>query len=228
MRYLRFNIKTFCFIILLLVLYDVVTAQQLKIVSNYAEYKQSMKADSLQEMIEVKLVIPSAVYDLCYATKNNFTGKRLYKQGEKTFLRLPVVKALQKVAQEVAAAGYTLKIWDAYRPYSATRKMWDLIQDERYVANPAKGSGHNRGLAVDLTLLKDGSEVDMGTGFDNFSDTAHHDFKNLREEVLQNRLLLRTTMEKYGFTALETEWWHYSFPNDGRYHVLDIPFRKFK
>jgi D-alanyl-D-alanine dipeptidase len=106
--------------------------------------------------------------------------------------------------------------------------MWDLIHDERYVADPSKGSGHNRGLAVDLTIidLKDGSELNMGTSFDNFTDTAHHTFKNLPADILQNRMLLRETMEKYGFKALETEWWHYSWPNDRNYEVLDIDFKK--
>ena len=133
---------------------------------------------------------------------------------------------VEKVQEELSAKGYGLKIWDAYRPYSVTKKMWELIGDERYVANPAKGSGHNRGLAVDVTIVKDGKEINMGTGFDNFTDTAHHDFKNLPEDVLKNRMLLKTTMEKYGFKALETEWWHYSFPNDRNYAVLDLSFKQ--
>jgi len=107
-------------------------------------------------------------------------------------------------------------------------KMWDLIGDERYVANPSKGSGHNRGLAIDLTLinLSNDNELDMGTGFDNFTDTAHHVFRNLPSTVLQNRTLLKETMEKYGFRSFETEWWHYSWPNDRNYEVLDLDFKK--
>lgn len=106
--------------------------------------------------------------------------------------------------------------------------MWSIVPDERYAANPAKGSGHNRGLAVDLTLVdrRSGQELDLGTGFDNFSDTAHHDFRQLPEPVLLNRLRLRRLMEAHGFKALETEWWHYSWPNDGRYEVLDLSFRQ--
>ena len=106
--------------------------------------------------------------------------------------------------------------------------MWELIGDERYVANPAKGSGHNRGLAVDLTLIKDGKEVNMGTGFDHFTDTAHHSFKALPADVIKHRQLLRSTMEKHGFRALETEWWHYSWPNEKNYQVLDLSFRKLR
>ena len=201
-------------------------SQPLKVINNYREYKDLAATDSLQKMIEVKMAIPSITYDLRYVTKANFTGEKLYKEGNKTFLRLPVATALRAAAKELAAQGYTLKIWDAYRPYSATKKMWSLIHDDRYVADPARGSGHNRGLAVDLTLMKGEEEVDMGTGFDNFSDSAHHDFTKLPETVLHNRLLLRSTMEKYGFKALQTEWWHYSFPNDGRYDVLDIDLKK--
>jgi zinc D-Ala-D-Ala dipeptidase len=179
-------------------------------------------------MTELKTLVPNIVYDLRYATKDNFTHRKLYENGTQTFLRQPVAKALQKVQDDLNQKGYGLKIFDAYRPYSVTKKMWDLIHDERYVADPSKGSGHNRGLAVDLTIinLKDGMELNMGTGFDNFTDTAHQTFKNLAADILSNRKLLRNTMEKYGFKALETEWWHYSWPNDKNYEVLDIDFKK--
>ena len=203
-------------------------AQELTVVSNYRDYQKLAAKDSLQRMADVRQQIPSIQIDLHYATKENFTGKKLYPNGKQTFLRAAVLNALQKVAAELALQGYGIKIWDAYRPYSVTKKMWDLIRDERYVANPAKGSGHNRGLAIDLTLLQGSMEVNMGTPFDHFSDTAHHGFKGLPEEVLKNRQLLRSTMEKFGFRALETEWWHYSWPNDRQYDVLDISFKKLK
>lgn len=201
-------------------------SQELKVVNRISDYRRAVAADSLLRMVELKSVIPAASYDLRYATANNFTGKKLYKKGNKTYLRLAAAKALRDAANDLAQSGYRFKIWDAYRPYAATKKMWDLVRDERYVANPAKGSGHNRGLAVDLTLVKDGKDVEMGTGFDNFTDSAHHDFPALPEPVLQNRRLLRTTLERHGFRTLDTEWWHYSFPNDGRYDVLDLPPRK--
>ena len=204
------------------------TFAQPKIVKKLKEYWQTAKADSLQRMVEVKSAVPEIVYDLRYATRNNFMHFQLYKEGDKTFLRLPVVNALAGVEEELNQQGYGLKIFDAYRPYSVTKKMWDLIHDDRYVADPSKGSGHNRGLAVDLTVirLKDGTELNMGTGFDNFTDSAHHSFKNLPADVLANRELLRGIMEKYGFKPLETEWWHYAWPNDRNYEVLDIDFKK--
>ncbi len=198
-------------------------------------YRQQVHDDPEKEMVELKTIIPSVKYDLRYATNNNFVKRPLYPVGRRqAFLRKNAAMALQNVQKELAAKGYGLKIWDAYRPYSVTVKFWELIKDERYVANPARGSGHNRGTAVDLTLiyLKNGKEVDMGTGFDHFSDTAHHAFQGLPEEILHDRLLLRTTMEKNGFKALETEWWHYSLPDAAKFELLDIPFaqlaKKFK
>ena len=102
-------------------------------------------------------------------------------------MRLIVARALGRVQQELNEKDLSLKIWDAYRPYSVTEKMWELIKDERYVADPKKGSGHNRGIAVDLTIIDrtTGKELDMGTGFDNFTDTAHQTFKNLPPEILK-------------------------------------------
>ena len=201
------------------------TAQEISVVSEFKTYKKIVENDSLQRMVPLNSYVPTAIVDLRYATSQNFTGHQLYKKEKTTYLRLTVANALSKVQNELAGAGYSLKIWDAYRPYSVTKKMWDLIGDERYVANPAKGSGHSRGLAIDLTLVKDGKEVSMGTGFDNFSDSAHHGFTQLPADVLQNRKLLKTTMEKYGFHALDTEWWHYSWPNDRGYEVLDLSFK---
>ncbi|HTM90888.1 MAG TPA: M15 family metallopeptidase [Flavisolibacter sp.] len=201
---------------------------QIQPVKKLKIYREQVTADSMQKMIEIKTMVPNIIYDLRYATENNFTHQKLYESGKRTFLRLPVVRALQEVQEDLAKRNYGLKLFDAYRPYTVTQKMWDLIHDEKYVADPSKGSGHNRGLAVDLTIidLKDGSELNMGIDFDNFTDTAHHTFKNLPADILQNRMLLKETMEKHGFKALETEWWHYNWPNNRNYEVLDIDFRK--
>jgi len=201
-------------------------AQNVQVMHTATHYQQQIKKDSNYYMVELKSVIPNLVYDIRYATTNNFTGTQLYQKGNKTFLRLPAARALQAVQNQLAPQGLGLKIWDAYRPYMATQTMWNLIQDERYVANPAKGSGHNRGLAVDVTIidLATGKELDMGTGYDHFSDTAHHVFQQLPQPVLQNRQLIKTTMEAAGFTALDTEWWHYYWPNNKAYHVMDFSF----
>jgi len=205
-----------------------VNCQQLKVVSGIKEYRSMISDDSLRKMVELHTLIPSIRYDLRYATIHNFTGEKLYRDSAMTFMRLQAADALKEIQQALSAKGLGLKIFDAYRPYSATVKMWKLVKDERYVANPAKGSGHNRGLAVDLTIIKLATheELNMGTGFDNFTDTAHHDFTALPEEILQNRLLLKNYMTRYGFRSLDTEWWHYYWPNDRGYEVLNIDFRK--
>lgn len=201
------------------------------VTTKLSDYYRQVRDDSAKQMVELKSRIPGLVYDLRYATTGNFMRRLMYPAGtSRTFLRSPAASALRQAQHELAEKGLGIKIFDAYRPYSVTVKFWELVKDERYVAHPAKGSGHNRGIAVDLTLiyLHDGAEMNMGTDFDNFSDTAHHAFAGLPERVLQNRKLLRTTMEKYGFRALETEWWHYSLPDAAKFELLDIDFRKFK
>jgi zinc D-Ala-D-Ala dipeptidase len=224
----NFLMKKLSFLLILIFPFKDSFAQDLLIINEAKMQKRLVYVDSNHRMMELKSMIPTLVYDLKYGTKENFTKEVLYNQQTKTFLRLPVARALAQVQEELAKNGVGLKIWDAYRPYSVTKKMWDLIKDERYVANPAKGSGHNRGLSVDLTLidLQTKKEFDMGTGFDHFTDTAHHNFKNLSTEVLQNRKLLKETMEKHGFNTLATEWWHYSWPNTRCYEVMDLDFNK--
>jgi len=198
------------------------------VINKLIEYQASVRNDSAKKMVELKKMVPGIVYDLRYATINNFMHRLMYSPPTcQTFLRLAAARALAAVQQELNSQGYGLKVFDAYRPYSVTVSFWELIGDERYVANPGKGSGHNRGLAIDLTIieLKTRRELDMGTGFDNFSDSAHHDFTGLPPAVLEHRKLLKETMEKHGFNKLDTEWWHYFWPNDRGYEVLDLPFK---
>lgn len=196
-----------------------------------AQYKQAIKADDRNRMTELKSILPGVVYDLRYATTNNFMHRAMYPSNtHHTFLRMPAARALQRVQAALARQGFGLKIFDAYRPFSVTQHFWELVKDERYVANPARGSNHNRGTAVDLTIidLKTGEELPMGTGFDNFTDSAHQDFKQLPPEMLRNRLLLKTLMGQQGFKPLNTEWWHYTFSDNNSYEVLDLSFKQLK
>jgi D-alanyl-D-alanine dipeptidase len=193
------------------------------------EYSDLVKADSMNAMVELRSYIPNIVYELRYASQNNFMHKRMYpKKTGSTFLRLPAALALQKVQEVLNKKGLGLKVWDAYRPYSVTVDFWELVHDDRYVADPRKGSGHNRGIAVDCTLIDliTGKELNMGTDFDNFSDTAHHSFTNLSETILQNRKLLKSSMEQFGFVAFATEWWHYSLADGARYGILNLSFKE--
>ncbi len=206
-------------------------SNNLKVIASIDLYAQTSTNDSNMQMISLQKIIPDIVLDLRYATTNNFMKRIMYKEiPTYTFLRLPAAKALINVQHELHKMGYGLKIFDAYRPYFVTEKFWELVHDDRYVADPKKGSGHNRGIAVDLTIinLATKQELKMPTGFDNFTDSAHHDFINLSEEVLMNRKLLKQMMEKFGFIAFATEWWHYSLPNPEKYDVLDLSFSQLK
>jgi D-alanyl-D-alanine dipeptidase len=226
-----FQLRLFTRIIFLTLISNTLSAQSsdsLHVIRNFQQYKKQVSDDSTLKMVELKSFIPKIFYDLRYATKNNFTHQQLYPKGNKTYLRIEAAKALAQVQNELNEKGLGLKIFDAYRPYSVTVKMWELIKDGRYVADPKKGSGHNRGIAVDCTIIQldTKKELNMGTGFDNFTDTAHQDFAGLPKEVLANRQLLKTIMERNGFIALPTEWWHFYFANGEKYDVLDIGFEK--
>jgi D-alanyl-D-alanine dipeptidase len=207
-----------------------VLAQQPQVISRYKTYLVLAKNDSLKRMVDLRTIMPKARIDLRYGTLNNFMNERLYEQSATSYLRLKVARALAQAEQEFQSKNLEIKIWDAYRPYAVTVRMWQLIHDDRYVADPAKGSGHNRGVAVDLTLVNSntGEELDMGTSFDDFTDTAHSNFIQLPTIVLKNRELLKTTMEKFGFIQLPTEWWHFYWKESAAYELLDIPFKKFR
>ncbi|MEP7258165.1 MAG: M15 family metallopeptidase [Flavitalea sp.] len=224
--------KTLLSIVLLLTAFLTVNAQQdtnglkpLKILSTVEAYQSSVQADPEKAMIELKTVVPTIIYDLRYATKNNFTGKKLYpKNTHHTFLRKMPANALAEVQKELNEKGLVIKVFDVYRPYAVSKKFWDLIHDDRYVADPAKGSLHNRGLAIDMTLVdaKTGKELEMGTGFDDFTEKAHPDHMQFPADILANRKILRSVMEKNGFEQFPTEWWHYSWPDNRNYETLDI------
>ncbi len=147
-----------------------------------------------------------------YATTDNFVKTKLYP-CPRCFLRPEVAIAVEKAHQQLQQQGYGgLRLLDCYRPQPIQQKMWEIKPDERYVANPAKGSDHNRGIAVDLTILdRNGKPLDMGTEFDKFSPKSHHTYLELSPEILKNRSLLKTTMAAAGFRHINTEWWHYAW-----------------
>ncbi len=131
------------------------------------------------------------------------------------------------VQQELKSQGLGLKLFDGYRPLSAQRKLWEIVPDSRYIADPAKGSKHNRGAAVDLTLVdKNGKELAMPTPYDDFTEKAHWNYQNLPQEAIRNRTLLRQIMEKHGFKGISTEWWHFDDRNWEQYEILDLDFDK--
>ena len=149
-------------------------------------------------------------YDLRYATTNNFLKAQVYDCAE-CYTRVKTAKALIEANTDFKKNGVKIKFYDCYRPNSVQYKMWEIVPNPQYVANPVKGSIHNKGGAVDITLVTlDGEELDMGTDFDFFGKKAYHDNFDLPQEILDNRKLLKETMESHGFWSIRTEWWHYN------------------
>jgi D-alanyl-D-alanine dipeptidase len=150
------------------------------------------------------------VYEMKYATKDNFLKAKVYDCAE-CYLRSKTVIALTEANKEFIRRGYRIKIFDCYRPLEIQKKMWEIVSNPIYVADPAKGSIHNRGGAVDITLVDAGGrELDMGTPFDYFGIEASHSYINTSKTVLENRKLLKSVMTKANFNAFDSEWWHYN------------------
>jgi D-alanyl-D-alanine dipeptidase len=226
-----FKHLTALFLFQFILLFEGITQPSLIVINDVSLFKAAINADPKLGLIELKTIVPNIRYDLKYATVQNFTSVRLYPaKTQSTFLRREPAEALSQIAKELEKKGLGILVWDAYRPYHVTVKFWELIKDERYVANPSKGSGHNRGIAIDMTLydLKSGELLDMPTGFDDFSEKAHHGFEDLDAVKKENREMFRSMMEKHGFLKFQTEWWHYYWPNGEKYAVLDFSFKQIK
>ena len=164
------------------------------------------------EYVLVNKYIPDLYVELMYATDNNFTGVRIYDFTD-AYLRYGTVKKLANVQKELKEQGYSLKIWDAYRPFEAQQKLWEVYPDPNYVANPANGmKKHNLGGTVDITMVAaDGSVISMPTEFDDFSLKADRDYSDIEdEEAVKNVMILQNAMENNGFTGYQGEWWDYS------------------
>ena len=164
------------------------------------------------EYVLVNKYIPDIYVELMYATDNNFTGVRIYDFTD-AYLRYGTVKKLANVQKELKEQGYSLKIWDAYRPFEAQQKLWEVYPDPNYVANPANGmKKHNLGGTVDITMVAaDGSVISMPTEFDDFSLKADRNYSDIEdEEAVKNVMILQNAMENNGFTGYQGEWWDYS------------------
>lgn len=199
----------------------------LEIVADLAEYKLSINDNQANALIDLEKVIPGIVLDIRYATTNNLTHQAIYP-SPKAFVRKPVVEALLKIQEELKERGIGLKILDAYRPYEVTLQFFKVYPDTNFVASPRTGSKHNRGCAVDLTLinLKSGHELEMPTAFDDFSEKAYHSYQNLPLPAKQNRQLLREVMTAHGFIPYESEWWHYDYQGWHNFKLTDLSFNE--
>lgn len=163
-------------------------------------------------LVNLKALSNDFVFDMKYASEDNFLKETMYDCAN-CLLRFNVARALIIANDKLRHQNLRIKLFDCFRPVSVQKKMWAIMPDSRYVADPNKnGSVHNRGAAVDLTIVDfSGNELDMGTGFDHFGEEAHYNYSNLKKEVILNRKLLKTTMENAGFTGINTEWWHFQY-----------------
>lgn len=176
-----------------------------------------------EPLVDVRALAPGILLDIRYAGTDNFTGRKLYSAA-RCLLRRPVAERLAEVQRELAGMGLALKIFDGYRPWSVQKVLWEILPDPRYVADPAQGSRHNRGAAVDLTLVDaEGRELPMPSAFDEFSEKAHRDYMDLPEAALRNRALLEQVMARHGFTGPPTEWWHFDYDGWERFPISDLP-----
>tara|TARA_Y100000768_G_scaffold380740_1_gene358305 strand:+ start:571 stop:1209 length:639 start_codon:yes stop_codon:yes gene_type:complete len=192
---------------------------------------------SVRELVNVKDIIPSIEIDLKYSTTDNFTQQKLYTTNE-CYLSLGALVQLILVQDSLRniqshngqnyPQGLGLKIWDGYRPRSVQYLMFEIFPDPQYVADPATGSSHNRGGAVDLTLIDFATkeELELPTGFDHFGEEAGHSYSNLPPNVIANRELLRSLMtEVAGFSIYSAEWWHYKYNPSNNFPLLDFQLK---
>lgn len=179
------------------------------------------------DLVELISLDPTIKLDVRYATTNNFVGKQVYPQA-RVFLQRPAAEAVAKVHRKLRKEGLGIVIYDGYRPWSITKLFWEVTPEDKrkFVANPEKGSKHNRGCAVDLAIfdLKTGEAVPMPSGYDEFTDRASPDYAGGTDIERANREKLRHLMEKAGFTVNPNEWWHFDYKNWEKYAIYDLSF----
>lgn len=193
-----------------------------------AKKAAALSPDDPTRLIELVKLDPAIKLDMRYATANNFTGRVLYDQA-RAFLASAAAQAVARASKSAQADGFGLTIFDAYRPWRVTKQLWDATPagpKKNYVANPKRGSKHNRGCAVDLSLhdLKTGMLVEMPSEFDDFSEKAHRDYIAASPAAIANRARLQRYLEAEGFVGLSNEWWHFDFTGWQDYPVMDVPF----
>ncbi len=197
----------------------------LKVISDVETYNSQVAENPSRALVDLTKHIPGIALDIRYATKNNFMDEQIYDRPA-AFARKPVAAALVQVQAELATMGLALKVFDAYRPYAATVKFYEVYPDKAFVAAPWKGSVHNRGCAVDVGLidLRTKKPLQMPTPFDSFSEKAAHTYSDLPEESLRNRKTLKDVMTRHGFSPYDAEWWHYDFKGWKDYDLMNISF----
>ena len=214
-RLLRFTLP-----VLYLILVSGISAQ-------YAPPQEQNKREA--RLVELVTLDNTIKLDIRYATDNNFVGRPVYPEA-RAFLQKPAAKAIAAVHKKLRKQGLGLVIFDGYRPWTITKLFWDVVPEEKrkFVADPAKGSKHNRGCAVDLSIfdLKTGELIDMPSGYDEFTERASPNYTGGTPKQTANRELLRKLMEQAGFTVNPNEWWHFDYKNWQDYAIYDVSFEE--
>ncbi len=185
------------------------------------------------DLVEITNLDPTIRLDIRYATTNNFMHRPMYRQA-RAFLQRPAAEALVRAHRRLKLKGYGILVFDGYRPWSVTKAFWDAATDEQrrieFVANPSKGSKHNRGCAADISLyeLSTGKEARMPSAYDEFSERAYPNYTGGTAETRARRDLLRQAMEAEGFTVYQAEWWHFDYKDWEQYPIMDIPFEQIR
>ena len=199
-----------------------------KVFNDVAVYNQLVKINPSFKLVDLKNY-ENLFFDIRYATENNFTEQIIYNSPD-AFARRLVAEALNKANTRFNQLGFAIKLYDAYRPYDATVKFYEIFKDTTYVASPYAGSRHNRGCAVDITLVELNTvvELQMQTEYDDFTEKAHPDYQDLSEDALNNRKFLIETMQQFGFTVYPSEWWHFDFNDWRKYPLMNLTFEELK
>lgn len=189
---------------------DTVAAKE-KVVEEMGEVALTVVPDfDTIQWTEIKNNFPDIILDIRYATTNNFVEEQLY-ECPRCFLRPKIAEQLMAVYTELKKQNLGIKLFDCYRPLPVQQKLWNKVPNASYVTPPQRGSMHNKGAAIDITIVDSaGQELEMGTEYDYFGKEAHHTYTDHSEVINQNRHLLKSLMSRYGFKSIRTEWWHYS------------------
>ncbi len=199
----------------------------LEIISQVEDYQKSVEENPNKELVDLSQHIPNLIFDIRYSSTNNFAKTKVYEL-EKAYLRKAAAESLKNAQNELNSMGLGLKIFDGYRPYAVTVTFYQLADKKEFVAHPKDGSRHNRGCAVDLTVinLKTGQELPMPTDYDDFTELASPRYTELPAEQIKNRDLLIGIMHKHGFKVYFNEWWHFDFVGWEAYELMDISFEE--
>lgn len=202
--------------------------ENLKLTEQLLDARAQSELFVYQGLVRALDIDGSLSMDLRYATKDNFTHQRVYPADAPALLTLDTALKLKKANERFEKDGFRIRVWDAYRPKSVQEIFWNLVPDPRYVADPSKGSVHNRGASVDVTLEDlQGNELEMPTEFDDFSEKASPSYQGSSAKARENMLYLRRIMEESGFTGVSTEWWHFD-DKSRTYPLLDVDFSVFQ